>query len=67
MEKRYYSVESLRDELRGFEDRFGVPSASLFEAYRADKLPAGVPRFEGFVWADTYQEFCRLQGRVPND
>jgi hypothetical protein len=66
MEKRYYSIESLEGELREFEDRFGMSSDRFFETYRTDEVPAEVPGFEGFVWADTYQELCRLQGRVPS-
>jgi hypothetical protein len=66
VEKRYYSIESLELALRGFEERFGMSSDRFFEIYQSDEVPAEIPGFEGFVWADTYQELCRLRGRVES-
>lgn len=62
MEIRRYSIESLEGDLREFEDRFGMSSERFFDAYRTDEVPASIPGFQGFIWADKYQETCRLRG-----
>jgi hypothetical protein len=61
VEIRKYSIESLEGDLREFEARFGMSSERFFDAYRTDEVPVGIPGFEGFVWADKYQEACRLR------
>lgn len=61
MEKRYYSLTSLEQEVAGYERRFGLPSERFYDAYRADRLPPSIPRFEAFCWADTLAELARLR------
>lgn len=61
MEISRYTAESLEGELREYEDRYGMASSDFFAAYRASGVPERVPYFESFVWADTYEELCRLR------
>jgi hypothetical protein len=61
VERRYYTAESLERELRVFEDRYGIGSQEFYETYRTNEVPPEIPGFEGFVWADTYSELCRLR------
>jgi hypothetical protein len=65
MEKHYYTAETLRDELRGFEAKFGCSSESFYRAYKRDD--SDVPWFERIVWADTYREFKRLSAATPRE
>ena len=60
MERNYYSVESLRDELRAFEERYGLSSADFYKRHAHSEAPASVPPFDRVVWSDTYREACRL-------
>lgn len=60
MRVRHYTAASLAEELGGFEAKYGLSSAELYEAYRIDAIPVGVSHFDAFVWADTYEEWRRL-------
>jgi hypothetical protein len=60
-----YSIDSLARDLREFEGRYGMASDDFYETYRTDEVPADIPGFEGFIWADAYQELCRLRDVVP--
>lgn len=61
MEIRYYSIESLEDELRALEERYGLSSEEFYGIYCADEDSSGVPGVDGFRWADTYLEVARLR------
>lgn len=61
MDRRYYSLTSLEQELQAYERRFGMDTRQFFDVYRADQLPADMPRFEAFCWADTWTELERLR------
>lgn len=65
MDKRYYSVASLEQEVQAYERRYGMPSQRFYDAYRQDELPPGLPRFEAFCWADTWTELSRLRACAP--
>ena len=65
MQKRYYSPESLEDELQAFEARYGIRSAQFYGDYRSGRLPAGMSQREAFAWADVYTELARLRERAP--
>ncbi len=65
MTRSYYTAQSLEAELRAFETRFGIGSEDFISLYRSDGVPDWMPYFEGFVWADTYTELCRLRAAQP--
>jgi hypothetical protein len=65
VEKRHYNVESLTDELRRYEARYGLTTAELVERYADDDVPATVPRYFAFAWASTSRELARLCGPAP--
>jgi len=60
----YYTAESLEAELRSYEERFGLSSDEFIAKYRTGGIPTTMPYVDGFVWADTYAELCRLRS-VP--
>lgn len=64
MEIRHYTVAMLERELRDLEERYGMSSEAFFEIYRVFEVPSNMPGREGFRWADTYSELCRLRGAV---
>jgi len=61
MEKRYYTAGTLEEELRGYERRFGIGSATFVAAHRAGRAPDAVDPFDRTVWADTYWTLCQLR------
>jgi hypothetical protein len=60
MERHYYSAESLGDELRAFEERYGLPSAEFYKRHVHGDDPESVTPFDRVVWSDTFREACRL-------
>lgn len=65
MEKHYYNAQTLRDELDGYEAKFGSSSDAFYRAYQRDD--SDVPWFDAVVWADTYREFLRLSATSPHE
>ncbi|MGO9819662.1 MAG: hypothetical protein ACLPTJ_03280 [Solirubrobacteraceae bacterium] len=64
IERHYYSAESLRDELRTFEERYGLSSADFYKRHVNSEAPRSVTPFDRVVWSDTYREVCRLGDRA---
>ena len=64
MERHYYSTSSLRGELLIFEQRYGLASAEFYDRHIHDDAPQAVTPFDRVVWADTYNEACRLEHRT---
>lgn len=63
--KSFYSVRTLRQELRSFERRYGMSSRDFFDAYLANAVPDEIKRFDRIVWADLYRETDRLAQATP--
>lgn len=61
VEKRYLTTQSLEDELRRLEERYGLRTAQFLEAYRQGQVPSRIPGFESFVWAATYRQLGRVR------
>jgi hypothetical protein len=61
VEKRYLTAKSLEDELRRFEEDYGLLTAQFVKAYSQGSVPATVPGFESFVWAATYRQLGRVR------
>lgn len=60
-ERLTYNAQTLEADLRRFEVIYGLSSKMLYRWYRDGYVPSTVPRFEAFVWADTYEEFLRFR------
>lgn len=61
VEKRYLTTQSLEDELRRFEEQYGLRTAQFLKAYRQGRVPSTIPGFESFVWAATYRQLGRVR------
>jgi hypothetical protein len=61
VEITYYTAETLALELREYEEQYGMPSDAFLEIYRSSELPPEIHGPDGFRWADTIGELCRLQ------
>lgn len=62
MRKRYYSIETLKRELRSFERQYRLSSERFYRGYVKGVVPKRVSAFDRVVWADTYYECERLAG-----
>jgi hypothetical protein len=61
IKKSFYSVDSLKKELRAFERCYAMTSKVFYDAYIADDVPERVNLFDRAVWADAYEEIRRLK------
>jgi hypothetical protein len=64
MKLTYYTADTLEHELHELEERYGMASQEFFEVYCASDVPPGIPGPDGFRWADTFTELCRLRATV---
>ena len=61
MDRRFYTAESLEQEMRDFEARYGLASSDFYLAYESGQTPADVDWFDASVWAGAIEEAKRLR------
>lgn len=65
----YYSVASLEQSKRRFEEHFALDSETFMRSYRAGELPEHVSRHAANIWAGLCEELERLRedAREPDE
>jgi hypothetical protein len=65
----YYSVASLEQSRRRFEEHFALDSETFMRSYRMGKLPEHVSRHAANIWAGLCEELERLHddARQPDE
>jgi hypothetical protein len=63
MKRQVADEASLRTQLLGFEERFGLSSVAFYRLHKSQDDPPHVPPFERLVWADTCLRWHRVATR----
>jgi hypothetical protein len=60
VERYAYDVDSLTRAMRELERAYDLNSDAFYELYRAQEVPAHIPRFDAHVWASFVEDVRRL-------
>ena len=60
-----YTLDSLEQSLRRFEEHFGLQTERFLDDYDRGRVPDAIPRHSANVWAGLAREQARLRSTQP--